>query len=114
MNYDYPNNSEDYVHRIGRTGRAGKKGTAVTFFTTESKFFQIRLFKVLADIFQMLNKPVNSSTSSLNPSSKLIPVLPKWLDMVEEVVVADPGVVAVVVAVEVVVEVVSLHPILLL
>jgi ATP-dependent RNA helicase DDX5/DBP2 len=37
LNYDYPNNSEDYVHRIGRTGRAGRNGTAITFFTTESK-----------------------------------------------------------------------------
>jgi ATP-dependent RNA helicase DDX5/DBP2 len=37
LNYDYPNNSEDYVHRIGRTGRAGATGTATTFFTTESK-----------------------------------------------------------------------------
>lgn len=39
LNYDYPNNSEDYVHRIGRTGRAGAKGTAITFFTTDSKSF---------------------------------------------------------------------------
>lgn len=38
LNYDYPNNSEDYVHRIGRTGRAGRSGTAITFFTTDSKF----------------------------------------------------------------------------
>lgn len=37
LNYDYPNNSEDYVHRIGRTGRAGAKGTAITLFTTDSK-----------------------------------------------------------------------------
>ena len=37
LNYDYPNNSEDYVHRIGRTGRAGSKGTAITLFTTDSK-----------------------------------------------------------------------------
>jgi ATP-dependent RNA helicase DDX5/DBP2 len=37
INYDYPNNSEDYIHRIGRTGRAGAKGTAITFFTTDSK-----------------------------------------------------------------------------
>lgn len=37
LNYDYPNNSEDYIHRIGRTGRAGAKGTAITLFTTESK-----------------------------------------------------------------------------
>ena len=38
LNYDYPNNSEDYIHRIGRTGRAGAMGTAITFFTTESEF----------------------------------------------------------------------------
>lgn len=37
LNYDYPNNSEDYIHRIGRTGRAGQNGTAITFFTTDSK-----------------------------------------------------------------------------
>lgn len=33
INYDYPGNSEDYVHRIGRTGRSDKTGTAYTFFT---------------------------------------------------------------------------------
>ena len=38
FNYDYPNNSEDYVHRIGRTGRAGSKGTAITLFTTDSEY----------------------------------------------------------------------------
>lgn len=37
FNYDYPNNSEDYVHRIGRTGRAGRMGTAITLFTTDSE-----------------------------------------------------------------------------
>ena len=31
VNYDIPNDAEDYVHRIGRTGRAGKKGVAITF-----------------------------------------------------------------------------------
>jgi ATP-dependent RNA helicase DeaD len=31
VNYDMPNNAEEYVHRIGRTGRAGRKGTAITF-----------------------------------------------------------------------------------
>ncbi|CDK26111.1 unnamed protein product [Kuraishia capsulata CBS 1993] len=33
INYDMPGNIEDYVHRIGRTGRAGAKGTAISFFT---------------------------------------------------------------------------------
>ena len=32
LNYSFPLTIEDYVHRIGRTGRAGKTGTAITFF----------------------------------------------------------------------------------
>src|SRR5436190_3745996 len=33
INYDIPEAPEDYVHRIGRTGRAGNKGRAITLFT---------------------------------------------------------------------------------
>jgi len=32
INYDFAQNCEDYIHRIGRTGRAGATGTAITFF----------------------------------------------------------------------------------
>lgn len=35
INFDIPLTPESYVHRVGRTGRAGKKGLAVTFFTTD-------------------------------------------------------------------------------
>jgi ATP-dependent RNA helicase DDX3X len=35
INYDLPKDIDDYVHRIGRTGRAGKKGLATAFFTDE-------------------------------------------------------------------------------
>ena len=31
INYDQPNTYDDYVHRIGRTGRAGERGKALTF-----------------------------------------------------------------------------------
>ena len=33
INYDIPELSDDYVHRVGRTGRAGKQGVAFTFVT---------------------------------------------------------------------------------
>jgi len=36
INYDMPTSLEDYVHRIGRTGRAGATGTAYSFFTPEN------------------------------------------------------------------------------
>ncbi|CAH0478987.1 unnamed protein product [Peronospora belbahrii] len=37
LNYSFPLTIEDYVHRIGRTGRGGKKGTSHTFFTANDK-----------------------------------------------------------------------------
>jgi len=37
INYDIPGDAEDYVHRIGRTGRAGKKGVAITLVTPKER-----------------------------------------------------------------------------
>ncbi|KAI9859682.1 MAG: ATP-dependent RNA helicase dbp2 [Vezdaea acicularis] len=55
LNYDYPNNSEDYVHRIGRTGRAGAKGTAITFFTTDNSKQARDLVAVLVESKQEID-----------------------------------------------------------
>jgi ATP-dependent RNA helicase DDX5/DBP2 len=35
INYDFPNTCEDYVHRIGRSGRAGAIGNAITLLTRD-------------------------------------------------------------------------------
>ncbi|MEX0822993.1 MAG: DEAD/DEAH box helicase [Balneolaceae bacterium] len=41
INYDVPNNTDDYIHRIGRTGRYDKSGIAITFVTKrDSRIFQ--------------------------------------------------------------------------
>ena len=37
VNYDIPENPEDYIHRIGRTARAGKEGRAITFVSKEEQ-----------------------------------------------------------------------------
>jgi ATP-dependent RNA helicase RhlE len=38
VNYDVPRDAEDYVHRIGRTARAGEKGTAITLITPQDLY----------------------------------------------------------------------------
>ncbi|KAJ3678316.1 hypothetical protein LUZ60_002119 [Juncus effusus] len=52
INYDFPTNLEDYVHRIGRTGRAGAKGTALTFFTLSNARLARDLIKILREAGQ--------------------------------------------------------------
>uniref|UniRef100_A0A183CG26 RNA helicase n=1 Tax=Globodera pallida TaxID=36090 RepID=A0A183CG26_GLOPA len=54
INFDYPNNSEDYVHRIGRTGRQEKTGTSYTFFTQQNAPKARDLIKVLEEAKQII------------------------------------------------------------
>ena len=48
VNYDFPGQIEDYVHRIGRTGRAGAKGTSITYFTDKNANKAQDLIKILS------------------------------------------------------------------
>ncbi|GAV89696.1 Helicase_C domain-containing protein [Cephalotus follicularis] len=54
INYSFPLTMEDYVHRIGRTGRAGKKGVAHTFFTQQNKGLAGELVNVLREAGQVV------------------------------------------------------------
>jgi len=45
INYDLPKNRETYLHRIGRSGRFGRKGVAINFVTTRSKYILSELEK---------------------------------------------------------------------
>ncbi|CAN0842981.1 DEAD-box ATP-dependent RNA helicase 5 [Linum grandiflorum] len=54
INYSFPLTTEDYVHRIGRTGRAGKKGVAHTFFTHHNKGLAGELVNVLREAKQIV------------------------------------------------------------
>ena len=55
INFDYPNSSEDYVHRIGRTARASKRGTSYTFFTIANARQAKDLIEVLKEAKQQVN-----------------------------------------------------------
>jgi len=50
INFDIPENAEDYVHRIGRTARMGKRGRAVTFVTPEDGQFLTGIEKLINQI----------------------------------------------------------------
>ncbi|MGD0563807.1 MAG: DEAD/DEAH box helicase [Roseiarcus sp.] len=52
INYDAPHHSEDYVHRIGRTGRAGKLGAALTIVTRADA-------RAIEDIEKLINRKID-------------------------------------------------------
>ncbi|KAK9986586.1 hypothetical protein SO802_031537 [Lithocarpus litseifolius] len=54
VNFDLPNDIDDYVHRIGRTGRAGKTGLATAFFNENN----LSMARPLADLMQEANQEV--------------------------------------------------------
>ncbi|XP_047325813.1 DEAD-box ATP-dependent RNA helicase 37-like [Impatiens glandulifera] len=54
VNFDLPNDIDDYVHRIGRTGRAGKKGMATAFFNENNS----SMARSLAELMQEANQEV--------------------------------------------------------
>lgn len=55
INYDYPQTSEDYIHRIGRTGRRNTKGTSYTFLTDENARQAADLVAVLREAKQTVD-----------------------------------------------------------
>merc|ERR1712083_349972 len=54
INYDFPGQIEDYVHRIGRTGRAGATGSSYPFFTSD----KVRMAKDLINVLREASQPV--------------------------------------------------------
>ena len=54
VNYDFPPRVEDYIHRIGRTGRAGQKGTAYTYLTDDDGRSARELIAILEEAEQVV------------------------------------------------------------
>ena len=54
INFDLPNISETYVHRIGRTGRAGKKGTSYSFCSIDEKKYVVEIQKTIKKAIPVL------------------------------------------------------------
>lgn len=61
INFDFPNSSENYIHRIGRTGRNKQSGTSYAFFTQQNA----RHAKELIDVLQEARQVVNPKLSEM-------------------------------------------------
>jgi len=67
INYDFPDTIESYVHRIGRTGRRGKKGTAHSFLTSRPD--DARLAKPLIKVLKQAGQNVPQELYTLAPQA---------------------------------------------
>lgn len=59
INYDMPKYPQTYIHRIGRSGRFGRKGSAINFVTRKEK-------NILAFIKKMYNTEINELPSNVH------------------------------------------------
>jgi len=66
INYEIPNISETYVHRIGRTGRAGATGTAISFCDAEERAY-------LNDIEKLITKKIQVVEDHPYPLTEILP-----------------------------------------
>ena len=57
INYDLPHSPEDYVHRIGRTGRAGREGAAILFVTPREKYMLRQIEKATRQKVEPMHMP---------------------------------------------------------
>ena len=73
INYDVPDQPEDYIHRIGRTGRAGARGEAITFVNPESeaalrdieKLLKMQIPEMKLESFDMETAIAESAAASI-------------------------------------------------
>ena len=72
INYDLPQVPEDYIHRIGRTGRAGKDGSALTFLTNNDRSMWRSIQKLIDPDFKVKEeaRPNNQKSKKFNKKNK--------------------------------------------
>jgi len=66
INYTFPLTCEDWVHRTGRTGRAGKKGLAVTFFNEAGEFNEVNHCFDIIRLLESVKQPVPPELKNLD------------------------------------------------
>jgi ATP-dependent RNA helicase DeaD len=105
INFDYPNSAETYTHRIGRTGRAGAKGAAITLVTPSEQRKLRFLQKAIKYDIKEMEPPSNTEIANLqrnalwNEVEHVIKETDltdehKWLSEVEGAEGVDPAIIA--------------------
>jgi ATP-dependent RNA helicase DDX6/DHH1 len=62
INFDFPKNSETYLHRIGRSGRFGHLGLGINFVTYDARFNLYRIEKELGTEIQPIPPTIDPAT----------------------------------------------------
>jgi superfamily II DNA/RNA helicase len=70
INFDVPWQPDDYIHRIGRTGRAGMKGIAITIATREDAEAIDRIEKLIGHKIPRAGAPVKAPNEEPKPEPK--------------------------------------------
>ena len=65
VNYDIPHDTESYVHRIGRTGRAGRSGDAILFMTPREKYLLRSIEKATRQPVEQMHLPTTETVNTL-------------------------------------------------
>ncbi len=71
INYDLPQVPEDYIHRIGRTGRAGKEGSALTFLTQNDRSMWNSISRLVDPNFEALKDKHKKHSQSGKKSNRI-------------------------------------------
>ncbi len=77
INMDTPDTAENYMHRIGRTGRADKKGIAITFVTEAEKEYQTAIETLMNQPISMLPLPEDLTISDVLIDAELPQIIMK-------------------------------------
>lgn len=67
--YDFPNDLDEYVHRIGRTGRMGNIGTAISFFSRQNESLASELAALLREACQKVPEFLDQMAASCRPGT---------------------------------------------
>src|SRR5205814_7001489 len=70
LNFDVPHHADDYVHRIGRTGRAGLTGTAITVVAPSDHKAVAAIEKLIGQPIQWMGEPAHAADAPAAPSQQ--------------------------------------------